>query len=202
MTVSASEGRAWGTLGELLSRRRVELDPRYKVRTLFATERSINERLAFDIEKAPRTRITFTVPRLAEIARAYAVTYDSITRVLDEGADHLQPSDVHAQAAVAGAGALAPPPAILSGGAAVPDEREELRDLLAQAELEARVAELEDQIRAEIRAAERDGRDPFPGDELSAQVWAAHRPEEYRIAALALIRMAARRQKNPVRRAG
>jgi hypothetical protein len=196
----ASPDAQWERLGELLLQRRAQLDPRYGRRTRFTAERHLDYRIAYEVEKARRHN--FGDGTLASIEAAYELAPGSIMRTVAGGPLEPRRDSDPAPDTLSGAGSLTAPPAVASGDAAVPDEREELRDLLAQAELEARVAELEDQIRAEIRAAERDGRDPFPGDELSAQVWAARRSEEYRIAALALIRMAARRQKNPVRRAG
>jgi hypothetical protein len=44
----------WQQLGDALSRRRVELDPRYRNLALFARERGLNERLVSDIEHGRR----------------------------------------------------------------------------------------------------------------------------------------------------
>jgi hypothetical protein len=46
---------AWIRLGKLLERQRVTLDPRYSNLSLFAQERGINYRMAWDAEQAQRT---------------------------------------------------------------------------------------------------------------------------------------------------
>lgn len=73
----------WQRLGELLVRRRVELDPRYQNRTVFTAERGLDYRLAYDIEEARRTNFRKTT--LAGIAVAYAVTLDSLYNALQGG---------------------------------------------------------------------------------------------------------------------
>ena len=73
----------WRRLGELLTRRRVELDLRYQNRTTFSAERGIDYRLAYDVEEAKRTNFRRTT--LAGIAAAYAVTLDSVYAALDGG---------------------------------------------------------------------------------------------------------------------
>jgi hypothetical protein len=73
---------AWDRLGQLLTRRRVDLDPRYKNRTIFSTERGIDYRLAYDIEEGRRRN--FRSSTLGGIAAAYAVTLDSVYAVLDD----------------------------------------------------------------------------------------------------------------------
>lgn len=71
---------AWKRLGEQLTLRRAEIDPRYANRTLFAAERDIDYRLAYDIEEGRRSNYRTTT--LAGIATAYAVTLDSMRAVL------------------------------------------------------------------------------------------------------------------------
>lgn len=73
----------WGRLGELLTRRRVELDPRYQNRTLFCEERDVDYRLAYDIEEARRSN--FRPATLLAVAAAYAVTPESVTAALQGG---------------------------------------------------------------------------------------------------------------------
>jgi hypothetical protein len=73
----------WKRLGEQLTRRRVELDPRFSNRGVFAAERAIDYRLAYDVEEA--RRVNFRPATLAHIAAAYAVTPESITGALAGG---------------------------------------------------------------------------------------------------------------------
>lgn len=78
-----TDAAAWKRLGELLIRRRIELDPAYQNRTAFCTERGIDYRLAYDIEEARRTN--FRKGTLAGIAAAYGVTLDSLYAALGGG---------------------------------------------------------------------------------------------------------------------
>lgn len=80
---------AWRRLGELLQLRRAELG--YPRRPAFTREREINIRLVTDIENAYRPN-TFLTPTLREIARGYAVTYDSMVAVLLGHDDGLVPA--------------------------------------------------------------------------------------------------------------
>jgi len=109
--VAASDGRTpgiragdeqWRQLGELLQRRREELG--YDHRPAFSEDRDINIRRVADIERNYRPN-TYPVGALAKIARAYAVTYESVTAVLRGEAGGLSP----AQDAAAGAPAPAVP---------------------------------------------------------------------------------------------
>ena len=70
-------------LGRLLMQRRVELDPRYRNRRVFAGEREINYRLVMDIENS--TRDNFDDAMLAFISLAYGWTADSAARVMEGG---------------------------------------------------------------------------------------------------------------------
>lgn len=80
---------AWQRLGELLQLRRGDLG--YRRRPAFTREHGINIRLVTDIENAYRPN-TFLNPTLADIARAYQVTYDSVLAVLAGNADELAPA--------------------------------------------------------------------------------------------------------------
>ncbi len=80
----------WSLLGELLQLRREALGYRY--RPGFTADRGINIRMVTDIENAHRPN-TFSLPALQQIARAYAVTYESVTAVLKGGADELAPEE-------------------------------------------------------------------------------------------------------------
>jgi hypothetical protein len=79
----------WRRLGELLQLRRADLGYRY--RPAFTQERQINIRLVTDIENNYRPN-TFLTPTVKEIARAYAVAYDSIIAILKGEADQLTPA--------------------------------------------------------------------------------------------------------------
>lgn len=82
MTSKADDGD-WKRLGEQLILRRIQIDPKYRVRTVFARERGINYKLAADVETGYRA--DFATATLAEIARAYEVTYESIGEALRGG---------------------------------------------------------------------------------------------------------------------
>lgn len=104
----------WARLGELLTRRRVELDPRYQNRTVFSAERGIDYRLAYDIEECRRTN--FRTTTLAAVAAAYGVTYESLMQVAHEGAAELIPAS--GPVTVSGPVAVYPEP--VSGSPAAP----------------------------------------------------------------------------------
>jgi hypothetical protein len=77
------DSTAWQRLGTLLERRRVELDPRYKNLTLFAKERGVDARMAWDIERARRTNFRRPTRRALEVA--YGWQAGSIDSVLEGG---------------------------------------------------------------------------------------------------------------------
>lgn len=81
MTISPGGGPAWGHLGDALIQRRIELH--YRTRRAFCDARQIDYRVAFDIEKAKRGN--FGRATLVDIARAYAVTPESMERTLRGG---------------------------------------------------------------------------------------------------------------------
>ncbi|MCW2899782.1 MAG: hypothetical protein JWO67_2047 [Streptosporangiaceae bacterium] len=73
---------AWQRVGKLLSRRRGQLDPRYRVRKIFAEEVGLKESLLLELENAKRT--TFTPPTLASAEAAYRIAHGSIDKALQD----------------------------------------------------------------------------------------------------------------------
>lgn len=80
---------AWTRLGEMLENRRVEMDTRYSNRSLFAEERGIDPRLAYDVEKGARANYRRPTRRAIEVA--YGWRAGSIERVLAGGEPLLVP---------------------------------------------------------------------------------------------------------------
>ena len=78
MRASKGGGPEWDRLGKLLEQSRVEMDPRWRDLTLFARERGLNWRLAWDAENNRRT------------------TYRSVTRTAIEVAYGWQPGSIDA----------------------------------------------------------------------------------------------------------
>lgn len=76
-------------LGELLIRRRLDLDPRYRNRQVFADERGVEYRIVSDIERARRSN--FHAVTIAEIERAYKLPAGAVARYLDGGSLEPQP---------------------------------------------------------------------------------------------------------------
>ena len=74
---------SWTRLGELLVQRRIEIDPRYRNRTVFADERGLHWRLLYDLERA--RRVTFGPETLAAVEVAYELAPGSIGRTLAGG---------------------------------------------------------------------------------------------------------------------
>jgi hypothetical protein len=83
MSSSKGGGPEWDRLGKLLEQRRVEMNPRYRDLTLFAEERGLNWRLAWDIEKNRRT--SYRDLTLSAIEVGYGWAPGSIRRVLGGG---------------------------------------------------------------------------------------------------------------------
>lgn len=73
----------WKRLGEMLTARRIELDPRNQNRRRFADRVGINYRVLFDIEQGKRAN--YGPNMLAAVERAYAWKAGSIEQVLDGG---------------------------------------------------------------------------------------------------------------------
>lgn len=82
-------GPDWQRLGELLQRRRVEIDPRYRNLALFAREHGLNERLVSDIEHGRRGGYRKGTRMALEIA--YELDPGSIARFLAGAAAALSP---------------------------------------------------------------------------------------------------------------
>jgi len=161
MTADTDETRTWKRLGELLTRRRVALDPRYHNRRLFCDERQINYRLVYDIELAKRA--DFAMATLAAVAQAYAVTFESIQQALDGG--ELEP--------IPEAAKPAPRFQVLPGGAGQVPGETDARDLSVFDVLAGPIIrELWETIE-KARAANPDasGRDIFPSDQTLADIW-------------------------------
>lgn len=74
---------AWRRLGELLVRRRIELDPRYSNRQVFTRERGINYRTVGDIERGARTNFDSTT--IAAVEVAYGLAAGTVTATLAGG---------------------------------------------------------------------------------------------------------------------
>lgn len=73
----------WKRLGEMLTARRIELDPRNQNRRRFADRVRINYRVLFDIEQGKRAN--YGPNMLAAVERAYGWRAGSIERVLNGG---------------------------------------------------------------------------------------------------------------------
>ncbi len=74
---------AWERLGELLTQRRAQLDPRYARRTTFAAECGLNYRIAYEVET--HRRHNFGDGTLAVIESAYELVPGSLKRTLEGG---------------------------------------------------------------------------------------------------------------------
>jgi len=81
--VTTHPSEAWQRLGAMLIRRRIELDPRYHNRTLFAVERGVDARVVFDIEK--HRRGNFELKTIMGLERAYGLRPGSVGTALAGG---------------------------------------------------------------------------------------------------------------------
>ena len=70
-------------LGELLIRRRLDLDPRFRNRQVFADERGVEYRIVSDIERGRRSN--FHAVTIAALEHAYDLPSGAIGRYLDGG---------------------------------------------------------------------------------------------------------------------
>lgn len=179
-----TDAAAWKRLGELLIRRRIELDPAYQNRTAFCTERGIDYRLAYDIEEARRTN--FRKGTLAGVAIAYAVTLDSMLAVLDDPRTEL----IRAPAPVPRSPEGAPPAE--SGTAPARATTGEMPVITADfGELSPYV----DAVWGEVGRAKAefgpspDGRQVFPHNVHEARMWEHRLPEPERVRLISFIRM-------------
>lgn len=73
----------WTGLGEMLVRRRIELDPRYSNRQTFADERGVSYRIVSDIERGRRGN--YEPATIAALEVAYGLAAGSIGRALAGG---------------------------------------------------------------------------------------------------------------------
>lgn len=80
---SAPVETPWQRLGRLLMQRRIELNPRYRVRQTFCDERHLDYRLIYDLEQARRTN--FGTATIAAVEAGYQVEHGSVQAVLDGG---------------------------------------------------------------------------------------------------------------------
>jgi hypothetical protein len=80
---STERHKAWLRLGELLTARRAELDPRFVNRRRFAEARRVNERVVADIERGRRTNFTHEMLRALEVA--YALEMGAILEAVAAG---------------------------------------------------------------------------------------------------------------------
>jgi hypothetical protein len=95
--VPTASSADWKRVGEKLTQRRVELDPRYRNRQTFITERGINYRTVSDIERGRRGN--YEAATIASVEVAYKVTPGSVGHVLAGG--ELEPQPVTTSAAEA-----------------------------------------------------------------------------------------------------
>jgi hypothetical protein len=73
----------WRRLGELLIKRRVDIDHRYRNRRTFCDETRTDYRVVSDIEGARRAN--FSQPMISHLEGAYRLRSGNIQRILDDG---------------------------------------------------------------------------------------------------------------------
>lgn len=83
MPATHGGGPEWDRLGRLLEQRRAEMNPRWRDLTVFAEERGLNWRLAWDIEHNRRT--SYRPVTLVAIEVSYGWQPGSIARILAGG---------------------------------------------------------------------------------------------------------------------
>ncbi len=125
------EDGPWERAGNLLIQRRIDMDPRYRNRRLFAEERGLNWRLLHDIERAKRTN--FEPETLAAVESAYRLVPGSYGRMLEGGGLEPLPDAAAAAGPLDRAGASGPDPD-RPGSEVFPDSPADARtwDALAQ----------------------------------------------------------------------
>lgn len=89
---------AWLRLGQHLKQRRPQIDPRYRIRRVFAEENGLTDKTVQEVENAYRD--TFSPVMLATIEAAYQLKDGSIERFLDGG--ELEPRDPAVQVSQVG----------------------------------------------------------------------------------------------------
>jgi len=157
--------KAWERVGAMLAIQRQVLDDRYSNLTLFADERGVNYRLAWDIEnprqRARRSgRVSFTLEKIRQLADAYGVSAASIGTALDGGA--LTPAATRTgAAALAGGARLAPPGYLPEAYVTV---------LRPYADV---IADRLDLAREHLAGADPGGADIFPDSPADARAWNA-----------------------------
>jgi hypothetical protein len=189
---------AWERLGQMLFQRRTQLDARYSNRSKFATERGVDYRVVYDIEKARRTNFGDAV--LGAIERAYELPAGAIRAAL-KGDDFPEP---HAAATLSATTTLTtgPTPVTLTDSGRGMDISTLLDQLSERDEefetelvsIAARIAAVAAQRGIEIKHVA--GADVFGEGSDLARVWDAKtRRTEARLALMADISLTARRRK-------
>ncbi len=173
MTISPGDALAWGRLGDALIQRRLDLDlHRYRSRRAFCDDRQIDYRVIFDIENAKRSN--FGRATLLDIARAYAITPESMERKL-HGHGELEPvpePPARPLYAVPPLESSAPPEAVtLPADMAVMAQDMALRSILPGIYTRARGI-----LARNPRAT---GRDIFPGETEAPKIWDGLRQVTY-----------------------
>jgi len=140
---------AWKRLGDLLVRRRIELDPRYRNRRLFTSERGAEYRIVNAIERGERSN--YEPATLSALEVAYSLAPGAILRAADGAGLQPQPETR----------ATAPPPGPVR-----------LPHLYGQ-ELEPYLAGVRDDLAEAMRAYGPGftGDQAFPHDGLEAEAW-------------------------------
>jgi hypothetical protein len=170
MAIGPGEELAWRRLADALIARRIDL--RYRVRRKFCDERELDERLTYDIEKARRTN--YGRATLLDIARAYAVTPESVERCLRGGSlEPLPAPAVRAPEPAADRSARPVPPAVATAISAL------VASLTPAIEVEVR--------RARMRDATVTGAGIFT-DPYEAAIWDLELPEPRKHGIVAFLR--------------
>lgn len=170
---------AWKRLGDLLMRRRVEIDPRYRNRRVFVAERGMDYRMVNTVERGQRSN--YEPQTIAAFEEAYQLAPGAIARTLN-GAD-LEPL----------------PPARSAREAAAPPSP--LSDV-DEAELRPYLQAVLDEIAAAIarHGPSPSGSEVF-GNAQEAEIWDnSPWPRGERVRAIAVLRMLVDEALRPGRR--
>jgi len=123
---------AWGRLGELLVRRRIELDPRYSNRRIFTDERIPGRyRIVNALERGQRDN--YEAGTLAAIESAYHLDPGAIARFLAGGELESGPPPTEPAAPVTSSGTVALPPLATAGEPDAEDAAEVTRAVVVAA---------------------------------------------------------------------